>query len=229
MSTGPRRTAQSSPTSTGPSGRGTAGAWGWAFVVLLLLSAGMASVPSGSDPTAKVRAFYTLHAGVVVTAQVLGLIAAATFVPFTVTARGTASRQRMGALEIAGLGVALGAVLTAVPVLWLTAVADTGADGLVHALAIASDLTDVLLFTTIAIWATVALRAAEPLWFKTLAGATALLAVARALLLLAESDLLELVAPFAFVILVAVLSTLLLAHRSPFARLDRPRHQPGAA
>ena len=37
--------------------------------------------------------------------------------------------------------------------LWLTAVARTGSDGLVHGLAIASDLTDVLLFATIAVWA----------------------------------------------------------------------------
>jgi hypothetical protein len=122
----------------------------------------------------------------------------------------------MGRLEIAGLGVAAASVLTAVPVLWLTAVAGSGSDGLVHGLAVASDLTDVLLFATIALWATAVLGAAEPLWFKTLAGAVGVLALARALLLLVGSDLLELVAPLAFVVLVAVLSTLMLVHRSPF-------------
>ena len=115
----------------------------------------------------------------------------------------------------AGLGVAAAAVLTAVPVFWLTVVAGSGADGLVHGLAVASDLIDVVLFATIAFWATAVLGAAEPLWFKTLAGAVGLLTVARTLLLLAGSDLLELVAPLAFVALVAVLSTLLLVHRSP--------------
>ena len=112
----------------------------------------MASVPGGDDPTPMVRAFYTQHAGVVVAAQVLGLVAAATFVRFALTARRTAARRTMGALEIAGVGVAAAALLTAVPVLWLTAVADNGADGLVHALAVASDLTDVLLFAAIATW-----------------------------------------------------------------------------
>lgn len=187
-------------------------------MVLLLLSAGMASVPGGDDPTPMVRAFYTQHAGVVVAAQVLGLVAAATFVRFALTARRTAARRTMGALEIAGVGVAAAALLTAVPVLWLTAVADNGADGLVHALAVASDLTDVLLFAAIATWATAALLVAEPIWFKALAGAVGLLALARALLLLAGSELLELVAPLAFVMLVSVLSTLLLAHRSPLGR-----------
>ena len=111
----------------------------------------------------------------------------------------------MGALETAGVGVAAAALLTAVPVLWLTAVADNGADGLVHALAVASDLTDVLLFAAIATWATAALLVAEPIWFKALAGAVGLLALARALLLLAGSELLKLVAPLAFIMLVSVL------------------------
>jgi hypothetical protein len=56
-------------------------------------------------------------------------------------------------------------------VLWLTAVIDSGADGLVHGLAVASDLSDVLLFATIAVWAAALLDAAEPVWFKTLGGA----------------------------------------------------------
>ena len=178
----------------------------------------MASVPGGEDPTGTVRDFYTQHAGVVVVAQVVGLLAAATFVPFALTSRRTPARRRMGALEAAGLGVAAAAVLTAVPVLWLTAVAGSGADGLVHGLAVASDLTDVLLFATISLWATALLGAAEPLWFKTVAGAVGLLALARALLLLVSSERLELVAPLAFVVLVAVLSTLILVHRSPLGR-----------
>jgi hypothetical protein len=186
-------------------------------VVLLLLSAGMASVPDGDAPTGTVRNFYTQHAGVVVAAQVIGLLAAATFVPFALTSRRPAARRTMGALEIAGLGVAAAAVLTAVPVLWLAWVGGSAADGLVHGLAVASDLTDVLLFATIALWSTAVLGAADPLWFKTLAGAVALLASARAVLLLAGSDRLELVAPLAFVVLVAVLSTLMLVRRSPLA------------
>jgi len=187
-------------------------------VVLLLLSAGMASVPGGNDPTGTVRDYYTQHTGVVVAAQVVGLLAAAAFVVFALTARRTAKGRRTGALEVAGLGVAAAAALAAVPVLWLTAVASTGTDGLVHGLAVASDLTDVLLFATIAVWAMAVLRAGEPVWFRMTAGAVGLLAVGRALLLLVGSDLLELLAPLAFVVLVAALSTLLLVHRSPLGR-----------
>jgi hypothetical protein len=187
-------------------------------VVLLLLSAGMASVPGGDDPTGTVRDYYAQHAGVVVVAQLVGLLAAAAFVPFALTSRRTAGRRTTGALEVAGLAVAAAAVLAAVPVLWLTAVAGTGTDELVHGLAVATDLADVLLFATIAVWATAVLQAAEPLWFRVIAGAVGLLALSRALMLLAGSDLLELVAPLAFVVLVALLSTLMLMHRSPLGR-----------
>jgi len=218
MSPGSRRRAGASPAPTARPGAATAGAWGWAFVVLLLLSAGMASVPGGDDPTAVVRDFYTRHGGVVVVAQVVGLLAAAAFVPFALTARRTTERRRPGGLELAGLGVAAAAALAAVPVLWLTAVAGTGTDALLHGLAVASDLVDVLLFATVGVWATAVLRAAEPLWVRMLAGAVGLLAFGRAVLLLLGSDLLELVAPLAFVVLVAVLSSLLLRHRSPFGR-----------
>lgn len=201
----------SSPRTAG----GPAGVWGWAFVVLLLLSAGMASVPGGGDATGTVRDFYTRHPGVVVLAQVVGLVAAAAFVPFALSLRRASGHRRWGALEEAGLGVAAAAAVTAVPVLWLAMVADSGSGPLVHGLAVASDLTDVLLFAAIATWAAALLRAAETVWFRTLAGAVAVLALARAVLLLFRSGALEQVAPLAFVVVVAVLSTLVLLHRSP--------------
>ena len=195
-----------------------AGLWGWVFVVLLLLSAGMASTPSGQDPTATVRDFYERHAGVVITAQVIGLLAAAAFAWFALALRPKEGPPAKGALEIAGLGVAAAALLTAVPVLWLSLVAKDSADGLVHGLAVTCDLTDVLLFAAIAAWATIVLRVAIPNWFKGFAGLVALLALARSVLLLVGSDLLEVVAPLAFVLFVAVLSTLVLVRRTPLAR-----------
>jgi hypothetical protein len=192
-----------------------AGVWGWVFVVLLLLSAGMASTPSGQDATGTVRDFYARHAGVVITAQVIGLLAAAAFASFALALRPTAGLRARGALEIAGLCVAAAAVLTALPVLWLSVVAKGSSDGLVHGLAVTSDLTDVVLFAAIAAWATSVLRVAIPNWFKGFAGLVALLALARSILLLVGSDLLEVVAPLAFVLFVAVLSTLVLVRRSP--------------
>jgi hypothetical protein len=219
MSTSHQRASRlaSTPRTTAAPPR-AAGAWGWAFVLLLLLSAGMASVPGGADSTGVVRDFYTRHTGVVIVAQIVGLLAAAAFVPFVLGLRRTEPRRPRAALENAGLGVAAAAVLTAVPVLWLSTVADSGSDGFVHGLAVASDLADVLLFAVISVWAALLVRAARPTWFKVLAGVLAVLALARAVLLLAGSGALELVAPLAFVVVVDLISTLVLARRSPLRR-----------
>ena len=207
-----------SPGKTGRMDGRTAGLWGWAFVVLLLVSAGMASVPGGDDPTDTVRDFYVRHTGIVVAAQLLGLLAAAAFVLFTIRLRQVTGTRSRGALATSGVGVGGASVITAIPVLWLAVVSDAGANGLVHALAVGSDLVDVLLFAAIAVWLTNLVRAAQRVWFKALAGTGAVLAVARALLLLVGSGVLELLAPLTFVVVVAALSTLLFLRRSPLGR-----------
>ena len=145
-----------------------AGGWGWAFTVLLLLSAGMASVPGGSDATSAVRTFYTAHTGVIITAQVLSLLASATFVLFTLTLRqrGPGRRTSLGRVEAAGLAVAAASVLTVVPPVWLTFVADSASSSGVHRLAVASDLVDVVLFLTIGAFGGVLAAAASATWFK---------------------------------------------------------------
>jgi hypothetical protein len=188
------------------------------FVVLLLVGAGMASVPGGDDPTRTIREFYTAHTGVIAVAQVFGVLAAAAFVLFARRMRRAGGEADGGALERTGVGVGGAAFLTAVPVIWLIVVADDGGDRLVHRLAVASDLTDVVLFAAIATWLVMVVRAAEPLWFKALAGVVAVLALGRALLLLVGSQALELVAPLAFLLVVAVLSSLLILRRSPIRR-----------
>ncbi|MCY4724672.1 hypothetical protein NYO98_00160 [Nocardioides sp. STR2] len=195
-----------------------AGAWGWAFVVLLLLSAGMASVPGGSDSDSTVRSFYTAHAGVIVAAQVTSLLASGTFVLFALTLRGHGRRASRGRVEAAGLAVAAASVLTVVPPLWLTVVADTASDDAVHRLAVASDLVDVVLFLAIGAFGAALVTAAHATWFKVLAAVVAVLSVARAVTSLLGSDLLELAAPLAFVALVVVVSTLVLMGRTPVAR-----------
>jgi hypothetical protein len=194
-----------------------AGGWGWAFVVLLLVSAGMASVPGGDDATSTVRDFYTRHTSVIVTAQVIGLLAAAAFVPFALTLRSRAAGQRhgLGGLEAAGLAVPGASLLTTVPVLWLCAVADSASSSLAHRLAVASDLTDVVQFAAIAAFGAMLASASTVAWFKVVAAVVAVLALARAVELVVGSQLLELVAPMAFVALVVLVSTLVLLRRSP--------------
>ena len=193
-----------------------AGGWGLAFTVLLLLSAGMASVPGGSDSDSTVRDFYTAHAGVVIAAQVMSLLASGAFALFTLTLRQQGSEhRRLGPLEAAGLAVAAASVLTVVPPLWLSVVADTASNRAVHRLAMASDLVDVVLFLTIGAFAGMLAAAAPATWFTGVSALVALLAVARAIESLLGSELLELAAPMAFVALVVLVSTLVLLRRSP--------------
>ena len=187
-------------------GRG-ATAWGFTFVALLLVSAGMASVPGGDDSVAKVRDFYTAHAGVIVTAQVVGLVAAAVFVLF---ARSVATSPQIpdGApwVRRCGYAVAAAAVVTVVPVLWLCAVAGDGSATMVHRLAQASDLVDVVLFAAIAAFAASVAMVTELTWLRWLAWVVGALALVRAVLLAGGSGALDLVAPLAFIALVLALS-----------------------
>jgi len=205
------------PTSGSARAGRAAGAWGWAFTVLLLVSAGMASVPGGGDQSSVIRRFYTAHPGVIVTAQVVGLIAAAAFVPFVLNLR-LRSREvpsRLGGVEAAGLAVAVAAALTAVPVLWLVVVVGGASDRFLHVLAVASDLADVILFVAIAAFSGLLAIAARPPWFRVVAALVAVLAAARGVALLVGSGTLELVAPMSFIGLVVLASTLVLVRRSP--------------
>jgi hypothetical protein len=182
---------------------------GWAgltFVVLLLLSAGMASVPGGTQSVATVREFYVDHGSVVVVAQLFGLAAAAMFAVHARALAGSLSSSRSKRLRNAGLLVAASAALTALPVLVLTAVATRSSDRVVAGLARASDLTDVVLFASVSLFAVVAARVSVPSWVGGLAAAVAIVAAARSVLLACGSTALGLAAPLAFVALVGVSS-----------------------
>jgi hypothetical protein len=176
--------------------------WGLAFVLLLLVSAGMVTVPGGDDSVTVVRRFYDDHRAVIVVAQVIGLLAAAVFVPFA--QRLQRSRSVGGAPWVfaTGCAVAGAAVLTAVPPLLLCAVATSAGRATVADLATASDLTDVVLFAAIAAFGAAVVRGVTTTWLRAVAGAVALLCAVRAVLLLAGSAVLEVVAPVAFVVLV---------------------------
>lgn len=186
----------------------TAGWWGVASCALLLVSGGMATVPGGDDAVPAVRDFYGRHAGVVVTAQVVGLAAAAALVPF-VLGLGQVLRGRRAVVP-AGLAVVASAVVTAVPVLVLCLVAGRGSPGLVSGLAVASDLVDVLLFAAVAAFAGVVAALGTATLLRVLAAVVAVLSGARAVSLLAGSALLEVPAPVGFLVLVLTLSVRLL-------------------
>ena len=68
--------------------------WGLAFVLLLLVSAGMVTVPGESNGVAFVRAFYEDNRSVIVVSQVIGLAAAIAFVPSRVGCKQGVGRAR---------------------------------------------------------------------------------------------------------------------------------------
>jgi len=191
-----------------PTSARTTGLVGFGFVVLLLVSAGMASVPTRSDSAEIVRGYYTEHTAIVVVAQLIGLGAA---VAFGVFARGldSATGRPGRKLWVAGTGVAVAAVFTAIPPLWLCAVAGQASNATLDTLVVASDVTDVALFVAIAAFAScVALTGAT--WLRVLALVTALVSLVHAVLLIADASPLEAVAPLAFITLVLALSVVAL-------------------
>lgn len=179
---------------------------GAAFTALLLVSAGMVTVPGGDDPAIQVRDFYLLHGGVILGAQAAGLAAAAVFAMFARALSATGSVPAVHPVRRSGYAVATAAALTALPVLALCALAGGSSAERIHALAVASDWTDVLLFAVIAGFsATVAMATARSS-VRWVALVTSGLCAARALLLAFGASALELTAPLSFIVLVLTLS-----------------------
>jgi hypothetical protein len=180
--------------------------WGIAFVLLLLVSAGMVTVPGEQDGVALVRDFYRDNSAIIVSAQVIGLAAAAAFLVF---ARGLQRSEWVGAspwVLVSGTMVSGAAVLTAVPPLVLSVGGRSADDDVVSSMALASDLTDVALFAAIAVFGTAITVAAQGTWVRSVSAIVALLSGLRAALLWAGNQALEVVAPMAFIVLVLCLS-----------------------
>ena len=185
---------------------------GLVFVVLLLIGAGMATVPGAEATTSEVRMFYEQHRGVVVVAQLVELVATLPLVLFTFgLARSTLVNGPAGQLARAGIGIALAAVVTAVPPLALCWVAGSANAASVDTLALLSDMVDVLLFLTIALFSGICARhwLGAP-WVRWAAIGVALVCALRAGEIVLRGSALELVGPTAFVLLVVALSVCLL-------------------
>lgn len=188
-----------------------AGGCGLAFVLLLLIGAGMASVPGGSESVPSVRDYYEEHARVVVVSQAVELVATLPLICFL---RGLAASPLVRAKRaavLAGGTLVLASILTLVPPLLLVVRHDDGSSNEVHAWAVLADLTDVLLFAAIAAFAiSHGWAGTWPPWLRWLALLVGCLAAVRAVAILLEGVALELAAPLAFIVLVIVLSILML-------------------
>src|SRR2546423_1389598 len=185
--------------------RRAAGGWGIAFVVLLFVSAAMASLPTTADPDATITAFYRDHGAVVVAQQVLGAIALVPLVLFALSL--DLNRWLRPALFVF---VAVELVTNLVPLLILAA------PGAAHPLTVAEDLADSALFACVALLVIV-LTLGEPLWVRTPAYVVAVACAARAVAGLFGITALDQVAPLAFIGFVLLFCVRLLVTGAPIA------------
>jgi len=182
--------------------------WGAVFVVLLLISAGMVTVPGHQDRVAFVREFYEAHRTVIVTAQVIGVVSSAAFLAFALGLQRQDWVGRRPLVGLSGVAVAAAGALACVPPLVLCVVASSAAAGAISGLATASDLVDVALFAAIAFFAGSVVIAVNRVWVRALAALVAVVCALRAVFVLIGEATLELLAPMAFLVLIVSLAIL---------------------
>ncbi|TME93314.1 MAG: hypothetical protein E6I34_06080 [Chloroflexi bacterium] len=182
-----------------------AGGWGIVFVVLLLVSAAMVSVPTAADTGDQIVAFYRAHGQVIVIQQVAGILALGAFIAF---------------------GLSLPPNRWLRPALWTFVVTEIAtnlfpliiiltnpAAGTAHTLTFIEDLADAVFFLASALFVSMA-TLGQPVWLRIAAYAVALLVAVRAVASPFGVTALDQVAPIAFVALVLVFSIKLLVRPS---------------
>ena len=182
-----------------------AGGWGIVFVVLLLVSAAMVSVPTAADTGDQIVAFYRAHGQVIVIQQVAGILALGAFIAF---------------------GLSLPPNRWLRPALWTFVVTEIAtnlfpliiiltnpAAGTAHTLTFIEDLADAVFFLASALFVSMA-TLGQPVWLRIAAYAVAVLVAVRAVASPLGVTALDQVAPIAFVALVLVFSIKLLVRPS---------------
>ena len=193
--------------------RRAAGAWGIAFVVLLLVSAAMLSVPTAAESGSQIVAFYSAHAQLMVIQQVVGVLALGAFIAFALSL----PPNRWLRLALWAF-VATELVTNAIPL--LIVLTNPGADT-AHTLTFVEDLADSAFFISIALFASAATLGA-PTWLRIVGYLIALASVIRAVGSPLGMTALDQVAPLAFVVFVLVLSIRLLVTK-PAASVGQPQ------
>lgn len=187
--------------------RRAAGVWGLVFVVLLLVSAAMVSVPSASKGGEAIVAFYRAHGTLIVAQQILGVVALGAFVAFALSL--PPARWLKPALWFF---VAAELVTNFIPLIII--VSEPPADA-AHTLTYVGDIADAVFAIAIAFFVAAATQA-EPLWVRLVAYVVALANVARGISDPFGLTALDTIAPVAFVAFV-----LLMSIRNLIARPDR--------
>jgi hypothetical protein len=197
------------------------------FVLLAFASSAAISLPLSSDPPDRIRALYAAHRVGYVVAQVVGLVGVVLLL-FFLHALHRYPETRSPLVAATGLLVALAAFGTNVAVLVLCF-----GGGLtparVHRAAVATDVTDDVLFLAFGLFAAALALTALPTWLRVASAVAALLCLAKALEPWWRVSALHILAPL--VVLLVLLLVGLRLVRSPRAPRapGAPGSQPGQA
>lgn len=196
-------------------GRGrAAGGWGIAFVVLLLVSAAMVSLPTAAETGDRIAAFYAAHGQLIVLQQILGVVALGALVAFGLSLLPNRwLRPALWAFVVSELATNL------VP---LVIVATKPSAEATHSWTFVEDLADAALFISIALFVAAA-TLAEPMWLRVTSYVVAAACVIRAVASPLGITALDQIAPLLFVAFVLVLSIKLLVKPAPVAAAQPTR------
>ena len=196
-------------------GRGrAAGVWGIAFVLLLLVSATMVSLPTAAETGDRIVAFYAAHSQLIVLQQILGVVALGAFIAFGLSL--PPNRWLRPAL---GLFVVSEVVTNVVP---LVIVATSPSAEPAHSWTFVEDLADVALFISIALFV-VAATLTEPAWLRVTGYVVAAACAIRAVASVFGVTALDQIAPLVFVAFVLVWSIKLLVRPAHVAAAQPTR------
>jgi len=167
-----------------------AGGWGIVFVVLLLVSSAMVSVPTAAETGDRIVSFYRAHTSLIVVQQLVGMVALVAFIAFGLSL--PANRWLRPALWVF---VAVELVTNLIP---LAIVALSPSAATAHSLTFVEDLADSALFISVALFVSAA-TLAEPTWLRIAGYLAAAASVIRAIASPLGMTALDQIAPLVFV------------------------------
>jgi len=184
--------------------------WGVAFVILLLVSAAMVSLPTAAERGDRITAFYKAHQQVIVWQQIIGTLALLPFLAFAAALSRWArmdGRRNRWLMPAAGL-VALATVATSLVAVAMALMPDLS-PALAHQLTVIEDLADSVLFASLAGFV-LATSTGAPVWVRALAVLVAIASLARAVLSPFGVTVLDVAAPPAVLAFLLLMSGRLL-------------------
>ena len=184
--------------------------WGVAFVILLLVSAAMVSLPTAAERGDRITAFYKAHQQVIVWQQIIGTLALLPFLAFAAALSRWArmdGRRNRWLMPAAGL-VVLATVATSLVAGAMALMPDLS-PALAHQLTVIEDLADSVLFASLAGFV-LATSTGAPVWVRALAVLVAIASLARAVLSPFGVTVLDVAAPPAVLAFLLLLSGRLL-------------------